>query len=394
MMNWLYCIVLTLALLGVASSIGVCQPTAPDWVCRQAVVDVSDVKDGDLSNLANWVEAHGKSPLDFLVDKCKEHPLVILGEMHECRDNLLFLKTAIPDLYKRAGVNCLALEVCNADDNEKLNRLVTAAQYDEAAALEIARSNNLGVWGWKEYWNLLRAVWELNSHIPSGGRTLRVIGIDRKMSVAEFAQLEKKIRQDMRAVAIGEKKTFTEPRDQWMAENIGTEVLDKAERCVALVGTMHSYTRYRLTGWPPRMGKILYDKYGDKVFQVTLHQRGLSASDPQNGFSAMAGVIEGIMAKRGSKPVGFDVVASPFALLRDETDLMYVGRPEIRSSDVDRGYIFLAPLAKTRHCKWIPGFITPEVFEANKDSYEARFGRKFSSAEEINKLMAPYGKDN
>ena len=57
-------------------------------------------------------------------------------------------------MYHDAGVRCLALEVCTHEDNEIIEQLITASEYDQELALKIARNQPWQSWGGKEYWDI------------------------------------------------------------------------------------------------------------------------------------------------------------------------------------------------------------------------------------------------
>jgi len=373
----------------------------PNWISGKSTKEASAVDERDISVFTNWMKDNSLPPLEYLISKCNKHQVVILGEMHEIRDNLLFLIDAIPVLYERGKVTCIGLGVCNSEDNAKIERLVTAPEYDEKLALEIARSQNWGIWGFKEYWDVLRAVWELNQRVPRGQPKMRVIGIDRKMNAILFFKKEKGMLKDPDELAAFKKQLpLFEKRDQLMAEQIETEIISKGERGVVLVGNMHAFTHYRQPGgkdgkfvseWA-RMGYILYEKHGEKIFQITLHLHYASPAtvDPtyRGDKPVLTDLIEAIMERRGNVPVGFDVFASPLATIRDSGSYLFHYQPKVIFAEVCRGYIFLAPRKELGHCQWIKDFVSQEMFVDNKDFFEVRFNKKFSNADELNEFIS------
>jgi hypothetical protein len=104
----------------------------------------------------------------------------------------------------------------------------------------------------------------------------------------------------------------------------------------------------------------------------------------------MAAWIERVMATRNREPVGFDVVASPWALLRDRASFEYSGSPSIGLGDVADGYIYLKDWRDLRHCSWQPGYITDEMFAAHKPMYQAlarHAGRSADTSAEMNAVF-------
>lgn len=98
--------------------------------------------------------------------------------------------------------------------------------------------------------------------------------------------------------------------------------------------------------------------------------------------------IEDIMAKRGNKPVGFDVFLSPFANIRDQNLELFHWQPSVKFSDICRGYIFIQPCKKLSRCTWIENFITEDMFEKWKLYFESAYKKKFQNYIEVNEYRA------
>ena len=80
-----------------------------------------------------------RTPLDYAVAKAIEHQIVTFSESHEHQDQLRLLNHLIPQPCHRAGVRCVAVEVCRAEDNAAIEVLVTAPEFDRDLAMQIAR---------------------------------------------------------------------------------------------------------------------------------------------------------------------------------------------------------------------------------------------------------------
>jgi uncharacterized RDD family membrane protein YckC len=154
-----------------------------------SLVEISSLSKNDQTQFVEWLADHGQDPVDYAVAKAAEYQVVIFGESHERRHELQLLNELIPELYHRAGVTCVAMEVCLANDNEQIDRLVTAEGFDPELALQIARHQPWGMWGWKGYWDVLETVWRLNRTIPDGQQKIRVIGLDMPADMPSLAML-------------------------------------------------------------------------------------------------------------------------------------------------------------------------------------------------------------
>lgn len=137
---------------------------SPDIKSRYAdrdpfsLTEVSSISEEEQSKFVEWLNQNGKDPVEYAVETASKHQVTIFGEIHTIKDLLLFLNKIIPELYHKAGVTCLAMETCTAEDNKRINRLITAPEFDHNLALQIARSSPWKIWGYKEYWDVFETV--------------------------------------------------------------------------------------------------------------------------------------------------------------------------------------------------------------------------------------------
>lgn len=357
--------------------------------------DANNVHPAEYPGLARWLDVHGLPPEEYAVNVAAEHQLTIFGEFHHVGDNLQFLMHIIPDLYHRAGVRCLAMEMLIWDDNAALRRLVNAAVFDRGQAVALVRHEGWKSWGSREYIDVLEAVWRLNRSLPADQPPLRVIGLDRAWDMPSWALVG--VGDDaqggpwwerLRLVRVLADLPLMARRDELMAWQIEREVFASHERTVAWVGAAHAYTDY---GQPLvfgdansarryRMGAILRHRHGQQVCHLRLHDSTFEGP-------ALAALIEAVQATRAHAPVGFDVAESPLADLCDVGGLEYRRDPGARFSDIVDGLLYLKPLAAQRHCAWEPGFVTRAMFLADKPYYEAYLGRPLRDAAEADEAF-------
>jgi hypothetical protein len=372
----------------------------PFWYKNDVLVEAARVDASYFPFFVEWLEKSGKNPVDYIVEKCKAHELVIVGEHHYVKNYCELFKQVIPEVYQKAGVRVVALEVCNADDNEKIARLVNSDQYNRDLAYEIARSQNWGLWGYKEYWDILEAAWALNKSLPRGEEHMRVVGIDKEMDYQLDSLWRAGKLTDPALVEKAKNQPDIYKRDDWLVENIEKEILNKGAKGIVLVGFNHSFTHYaqpklnkemKLEREWPRMANLLYQKYREKISQIGLHGPQMSPSQIDKTYKGeepiLSDLIEKIMAADGNKAVGFDVDNSPFANIRDSMSYYFHWQPKVRFADLSRGFIFLKPYKALSPCGWMDEFISDEMFEKSKAFYEFSYGRKFQNSREINEFF-------
>ncbi len=372
----------------------------PWWVKQGVAVDASRVEPADFPKLTGWLDKHGKAPLEFIVQACREHQVVVIGEHHYIKDYLELVRDVLPEAYHRAGVRVLALEVSNAEDNANLARLVSGATYDLPLAYAIARNQNWGLWGYKEYWDLLEAVWRLNRSLPQGAEPMKVVGIDKQMDYQLDALWRGNQLKDPALIEKAKNQPDIYKRDDWMQESVEKEILAPGLRGLVLIGFNHSFTHYaqpklgkdgRLEREWPRMTNVLHQKYGEKIYQVGLHGPYMSPAQIDKTYKGPEPVIvdllEKVMAARGDKPVGFDVAGSPFAGIRDDAAYYFHWQPKMTFGDLCQAFVFVKPIKKLSPCSWMENFISDEMFEKSKAYYESSYGRKFANSKEVNEFF-------
>jgi hypothetical protein len=296
----------------------------------------------------------------------------------------------------------VVLEVCKYDDNPRIERLVTGATYDRNLALEIARSGPWATWSYKEYWDIFEVVWKLNQSLPPGAEPMRVIGMDVNVDLTlDWMFSSKKLTDESLIDTAKRQLPLISKRDELMAAAIENAVIQSGAKGMVWVGAHHAFAHYAQPGvneegilvreWP-RMTMILNQRYGDKIFQIDFHRRHDS---PEIIFKKYKGekpvfsdLLERIMASRGDKPVGFDVLFSPFANVRDSRSYYFHFQPRVAFSDLCQGFIFLKPLAKISRSVRIKDFVSEAMFQKYKPYFEARFNRRFGSAREVNDFLS------
>jgi len=371
-----------------------------------ALMDVHRIGRNEQINIADWIDRNSRTPLEYAVAKVSEHQVVIFGEVHERREGLRLLNEMIPVLHQRAGVHCVAMEVCLAEDNPLIERLVTADAFDRNLAMTIARHQPFGLWGWKDYWDVFETVWLLNQAIPEAEEKFRVIGLDRRMDMPSVAMLGLEDNAARDCPPWEKLRVFralrTIPRvlvrDAFMAAQVEKEIIERGQRGIVWVGRNHSAIGCPGAGAPdklPRMGFLLHQRHGDRVFQIRLHGMDFSAALLDRTYEGtdprMAEVLESIMRLSDNQPVGFDVAPSPLAMLRDEGSIEFHFDARLGFVDVAAGYVFLAPWRELKTCDWLEGYISPEMFVANKPFYQAfgrRGGKEIRNARDANALFA------
>jgi hypothetical protein len=266
---------------------------------------------------------------------------VLLGENHWLRHDVELVLASIPRLAEQ-GVGALAVEMFPADDQALIDSVANAPRWDPARAMAILRGAQ---WPYREYLEIIHAVWSVNQTRPPGGPLL-LIGLGAASDWRE------------RLLPMG--KTY----DGFMSDIIRAYLQPGGRRVLIYAGIHHAFTRYHQPELPrdrrverlmDRMGNMLWRDQGDDVFLITLHRPWHRRIGEKWGRDLpVEGAIDCAAAATGG-PVGFDVAGSPFAALPIRPDYWYgMGYPELRLEDITDGYVWNRPIERYEGVELIP----------------------------------------
>jgi hypothetical protein len=342
------------------------EPLTPEQnQLKPGATEISSVRDVDSAAFADYFEKHALPPVDYVVEKFRTHDVVLLGEAHQVREDCDLICRLIEPIYRRAGVKILAMELVKEKRNAEISRLLTAPVYDQARVMDIFREDYF-YWGFDGYQDILKAVWAFNRTLAPGEAPFRVVGFQPDMNIydVDCGSIWRKVAQFPRSLRI----------EELYARPIMTEALDQNQKALVQVGCFHSFPHYRqpkvIEGkmygefTHRRMGRILFDKYGPRVFQIMLHIRNEGAdhyTDPPT--TPVTCLLEKLYRDHGAVPVGFDIVDSPLAMLRDTSGFFFEYQKRTTLSDLAQGYVISAPFADLHTTGWIKGFVTPVNFQ-------------------------------
>jgi hypothetical protein len=222
---------------------------------------------------------------------------------------------------------------------------------------------------------------------------MRVVGLDVEFELPSWALMglgddgltNTPVWEKLRLLRLVDDMTRVARRDELMAATVEREILGRGERGVVLIGANHAYLRY---GWPGRivdgravaekrrMGYMLHQRHGDRVYQILLYHSQLRHILPA--------CWEEVMSRREDAPVGFDVVGSPFENFRSG----FESQASVLFADVTPGVVFLGNAGTLEPSDRIDDFITPEMFLRHKPFYEARAGRRLRNAGDANRHVS------
>lgn len=313
------------------------------------------------NEISNYIKTNATSPEDYIIEKFKTYDVILLGEYHMVKQNLIFLQNLIPKLYQN-GIYTIGMEFGAYENQNKLDSLLVTEKYNQKLAESMMFDYNV-TWAYQEYIDVAKAAWEFNSKLPKHAKPFRILNLSYIYHWEKFNGVRN---------STSMKEVFPKgSADYFRANVIENEVLNKKEKILALVGTPHAYTKYGSPyflfnadnfcnydyNW---LGNRLYQKYPDKVFNIILHQPFTKKIEENYQLiSPLDGQIEELMLRNENKPVGFDLINSPLGKLIDNSinSLCYENFTLEQFFD---GYIFLKPINELESCTYIPDFVNEQ----------------------------------
>ena len=191
----------------------------PDWVRSNKPIRSDQITEEDYPYLLQWLDNHGQSAQEYVIRLFDQHQIVIFGEEHNVKEHKDFVIDLIPRLYYEAGVRCIGWEFSWYSQNQRLEELVNAPNYDEDAVLQLARERSPD-WNSKEHWEIIKAVWRLNRSLPPESEKMRLIGLQDYVDIP-------------RSYILLETKSMNSPEFQQMLKEHGDHDKKTAQHAAA-----------------------------------------------------------------------------------------------------------------------------------------------------------------
>jgi hypothetical protein len=314
------------------------------------------------AKLAGWLEANGKLPLDYIVSLFADHDTVMLGEQHRVKHDPLFVQSLIAPLYEK-GVRNLAFEFGRREDQPLVDILLNAKEWNEELARKIVLNWSVS-WGYREYVDVYKAAWRLNSSLPEGAPRFRILALNDS---PDWSLIKSK--EDMYKPEVMERVWNVMDEDNWA--KVVLDVLRTGEKVLSYSGIHHAFTAYRqpmvekgkFRGFSDkkRYGNYVYAELGKRAITVFLHApwNGKDGYESPLGHPAN-GIIDALMLSIGPHPAGFDITNGPFGELDMEDTLYSHGYDNFTLAGFCDGWIYTKPISKYEGVSAIGGWINKD----------------------------------
>lgn len=323
--------------------------------------------------LSYYLLNEGKAPVDYILDKFKDHDIVLLGEMHYIRQQVELYHRLIPRLAEH-GVKIFATEFGRRADQTLIDDLLSGQQFDYPLA-KLINLRQEAFWGYKEYQDIYRMIWQHN-HESNPDKQIRCVGMNDPYNWKLYNQI---CREQKRKPNPEEIKLIWKDCDErnWL------EALKKYHRpgitkVLGIMGQHHAFTRYReptieeedgrkvFKGFDTiRFGNHLYNEYGDRVFNICFYDPWDSTVVGTPPQAPGGGIIESIVSPHFSE-LAFDLKGSPVGELPDYS-IYSLGYEDFRLKDIADGMIYTCRFAEFKALTPIPDFIDEDNLQEFRD---------------------------
>lgn len=343
---------------------------------------------------AEYLKNHHQSPQNYLLSKFKDYEVIFLGEDYRVRENVAFVSQIIPELYKN-GIYDIGVEFGASEHQTEIDSIINAPEYNEVRIRKIMFDYNSG-WAYKEYMDIYKAAWELNSQLSKTARKFRIINLSYQYDWSNFSG-EKTPENMQKVFSKGNTEIFR-------ASVVKKEIISKNKKILILTGLNHAFTKYRHSIYDYTtpgfvrfeehyFGNLVYKEFPKKVFTIILHR-------PLNNYpnhepylvSPGNGTIEKVMLKLNDRPSGFDLVKTPLGQIYEKSAFS-MGYKDFQLKDLMDGYIFLKPLNKLSNCSIDQAFlplIEQNWEEALKTVRDPTWGPRPASPRDYWKMIQDY----
>lgn len=298
-----------------------------------------------------YLKRHGQCPKEYIISTFDRYNYVFLGEPHWVKQDVDFVASLIPALYK-TDVRNLALEFYEYQNQAVVDSVLTAREWNEALLYQSISSGYGVLMGYSEYLNIFKKVWEFNQTLELDQPKFRLIMLGGTFDPCKN----------------GIEMFGGQDPDVFMAEVFEKEIISKQEKGLVYCGMHHAFTKYqqpiydfeegKLEGLSDtRFGSVIHQKYPEKTFTIALHHPWIS----NEGFDKLTvrpvnGMIDVVIARLGNSPVGFDAKGTIMGQLRADDTYYAFGYEDFKLEDFCDGYIFLAPYKDAVYVSPDPNF--------------------------------------
>ncbi len=294
--------------------------------------------------------------IDYVLDKLKRHDLVMIGERHWVCEEPLFLQRLIARAAAENVLDVIFLEFGNFEDQWKVDAFLNSKTYDPKPIIEVFRDMGGLGWGYQEYLDVFRRVYEVNVAREPSGR-IKIVLVDPSFEGIDlWSYFDRHLSRtgvpaDRRSEMAGSLYDAIKDRDRVMADVVEAyHYVLGFSHGLFYAGGDHIRKDLRSKDYGRRYyttGGLLARRYPGRICCLTFHRAPEFWHSAQDFES-----LEALFTNHG-KPFGADTKHAAVARLKLKGAFAPDGIDLVEAYD---GYIVLTRDQDYQPCALIPGF--------------------------------------
>ena len=131
-------------------------------------------------DVLSYIRNYGENPKDYIINKLKNHYVVMIGEDHWIKDHMIFMSEMITFIGndKDIHVDAFAIEFGNSSNQDLADEFIKSPVYREDLVIKILQNApDLYGWPYLEAVGIFKSIWESNNRNPQQNKT-RILLLD------------------------------------------------------------------------------------------------------------------------------------------------------------------------------------------------------------------------
>lgn len=313
-----------------------------------------------------------QNPIEYVLAKLKDYDLVMIGERHWVREEPIFIQNLIKRCYEKKAIDVVFLEFGKFEDQGEIDSFMESDKYDPKPVIDVLRNSYEFGWGYQEYFDIFKLIYDENSKRPPAERIKLVLvnpsfdDIDLWSHFYECLKLSP-MPEKQKAPMAGALYDAITDRDRCMADVIEMYRYNmNLVKGIYYAGSSHIRKDLLKKGYGRQYfsaGGILAHRYPGRVCCLTFHSRPTNWQNVSD-FNYLEELF-----KSYGKSFAIDTKDSLISHLKLKSDIAEEG---VALNEAFDGYIILNPNEEYTQCTFVPGFYDDEFAKVVWDRLRKR----------------------